>query len=144
MEIKSKRFFITKEKLEEIRQICKKFRVTTLILFGSQAKAEADAKSDIDVAVLFENNDFSAERERILFYDLVRLFQTDRVDLVVLNRASPLLMKEVAIFGTPLYEKKRGIFDEFQIKAIKKYLDSKKFRKLRKICLEEFLLERGL
>lgn len=144
MGIESKKFFITKERLEKIEEICRKFRITLLILFGSRAKAEADIKSDLDIGVLFKNNDFTAEQEMALFYELVRLFQTDRVDLVVLNRANPLLMKEVAIFGTPLYEEKRGIFDEFQIKAIKRYLDSKKFRKLRKMCLEEFLVERGL
>ncbi len=139
-----KKFMLSKGKLEEIAKICMEFRVSCLVLFGSMAKEETCVKGDIDIAVLMEDSSFEADQEIKLFNTLVNLFQTGRVDLVVLNRASPLLLKEVAISGKPLYEQKEGIFDRFQIKAIKKYLDSKKFSRLRSECLKEFIVERGI
>ena len=139
-----KKFSLSKEELTEIARICRRFGISCLILFGSKAKQEICIKDDIDIAVLAEDTNLETDQEIKLFNALLNLFQTDKLDLVVLNRASPLLLKEVAISGKPLYEKKRGVFDSFQIKAIKKYLDAQKFFDLQHQCVENFLTERGL
>lgn len=144
MEIKQRKFLASKEILKGIEKICMKFKVLCLILFGSMAKEEIYVKGDIDIAVLLEDTNSKADQEMKLYSALMDLFETDKLDLVVLNRASPLLLKEIAISGELLYEKKRGIFDRFQIKAIKKYLDAQKFFDLQHQCLEDFLTKRGL
>ena len=44
-------------------------------------------------------------------YEVVNFFATDKVDLIVLNRADPLLQKEVALYGKPIFEAEENAFD---------------------------------
>jgi predicted nucleotidyltransferase len=129
---------LIEKKSREIRKVCQKYPVACLILFGSQAKGEERKESDIDVGVLFER-EIPARDELQFFYDLINLFGTDRVDLVNLNRAGPVLQKEVALYGEPLFEREKGLFDEYLIRALNKYQDTKDIRKLEKELLEEFI-----
>jgi len=60
----------------------------------------------------------------------------------VLDRANPLLLKEVALYGVPLFERRKESFDEFIILAIAKYQDTRKNRRFEKELTEEFLEEK--
>jgi hypothetical protein len=63
----------------------------------------------------------------------------DRIDLVVLNYADPLLQFEITAKGIVLYEKEKGEFNKFQVFAMKRNDDGKKFYNLNKIYLENFI-----
>jgi predicted nucleotidyltransferase len=123
---------------QEIANICRKYRIEFLALFGSRASGEAKNESDIDLAVFFSRL-ISAREELDFFYELVRLFETDQLDLVVLDRANPLLLKEVALYGVPLYERYKTAFDKFIMLAMAKYQESRKNRSFEKELVEEFL-----
>jgi len=65
----------------------------------------------------------------------------DNIDLVILNRANPVLKYEVATKGTAIFEREKEILDNFKIKSLKYYMDTKNFRKLYQKSIKNFLLE---
>ena len=99
--------------------------VVMAFLFGSQAEKQAFISSDWDIAVYFK-----PERERIeweehgreypeedhVWSDCADILGTDKVDLIVLNRA-PSTLAEAAIGGIPLVEKNRGLFLDFMLRV---------------------------
>lgn len=74
-------------------------------LFGSASKGRMRADSDIDVGVLFARQP-TLDEWLDLHADLQDAFGLEDIDLVVLNRASPILRFE-AISGQALYSRKR-------------------------------------
>lgn len=92
---------IVKKDLEYLAELMEKRKdVILAYLFGSQAVSEKvqSQSSDIDIAVFFSPS--PSLRELLRFRsDLTRLLKTDRVDLVSLNEASPLLKYEVILGG---------------------------------------------
>jgi len=60
-------------------------------LFGSYAKGAGGPLSDLDIAVYLSGDDLSEKKMEILG-DLIDIFKTDEIDLVVLNNA-PLTLK---------------------------------------------------
>jgi urease accessory protein UreH len=69
---------------------------------------------------------------------MIFIFHRDRIDLVDLNKASPLLMLEIATKGRVLYEEKDG-FLRFKLKASARYADTRKLRRLRQDYLNQEL-----
>lgn len=104
-----------------LKKIAQKYSLELLLLFGSQISKRIHKESDYDIAYL-SKKDLDIKEEINLNYDLIDIFNSDRVDLVNLKKANPLLSFEIAkqcqlIFG----EKK--IFSEFKALAFKKYID---------------------
>src|SRR2546422_10627709 len=71
-----------------------------LVLFGSHATARAGVRSDVDLAVRCTG---AADLEK-LYLALAPRLGTDRLDVIDLRRASPLLAFEVARSGRVLFE----------------------------------------
>ena len=94
--------------LNSDQRICDYFscsEVVAVYLFGSQAKGKARSKSDIDIAVLLEDETDSYRYfDLMLKYmgELVRIYDK-RVDVVILNNAKPLLQHQVLKYGKLLY-----------------------------------------
>lgn len=109
--------------------------VRLVVVFGSAARGSDRPDSDLDVAVLFDGGvplpgeaaaPFDARREAA-----ARALRAGReIDLVVLDEADPLLLREVALDGRPVYEQEPGAFEEFRLRAIKRYLDTAWIRRL--------------
>jgi predicted nucleotidyltransferase len=73
-------------------------------LFGSHARGQAQPHSDIDVAVFAEPlPDAPFGYEADLCADLMEACGTNRIDLVVLNRAPPLLYHRVISEGVRIF-----------------------------------------
>ncbi len=97
---------------EQIRQIlahyfANRLNVRMAFLFGSVERGVASTESDVDVAVYLEKEG----AEGTLWTDIERLVGCE-VDLVVLNRAPPLIAWS-AIRGTPLLIRDRGFFLDY-------------------------------
>jgi hypothetical protein len=73
-----------------------------------------------------------------LLKDLVLLYRRDRIDLVNVGKASPLLMYELAIHGRILYEENDS-FLRFKLKASARYADTGHLRRLRQSYLDKEL-----
>ena len=111
-----------------------------LVLFGSVAKGRGRAGSDVDLGVQCDD---AADLDA-LHLTIVPRLGTDRVDIVDLRRAAPLLVFEVARTGRPLVERRPGAFREFQSLASRRYADAAKFRRSQRRALHAFLEREGL
>ncbi|MFQ6058746.1 MAG: nucleotidyltransferase domain-containing protein [Anaerolineae bacterium] len=120
--------------------------VVLAYLFGSQAEGRAGPLSDLDFAVLL-GDDLPSERHTDiqidLIGDLMRLFHRHDVDVVILNRATPLLAHQVVKHGKVIYEDEvtRPAVD-FAVHAISRYADTEPLRRLAQRYLEEWIEER--
>jgi uncharacterized protein len=99
-------------------------RVACAYLYGSTARGEACAASDIDIAVLFRETppatleglgfDIAGEIERVL---------GKPVDIVVLNRASPDLVHRILRDGLLVHESDRRMRVAFETRKRAEYFD---------------------
>lgn len=91
----------------------------SLWLPGTGARGSA---SDYDLALLFSEEP-SAQERYTLGHQLAQLLETDRVDLVVLNRAPIELRYGVIATGYLLYEASRAWRVEFEAQTLSRYFD---------------------
>ncbi len=106
--------------------------VLLVYVFGSQAKGKADARSDLDVAVLLAGDpDGGActQRRLSIIGDLMSLFHTNDVDVVVLNRADLVLRNQVVQYGRLAYARAHDIAVEFRVRTLNLYFDFAPFLK---------------
>jgi len=130
--------------IEEIRErlfpFYKESDLRLIVLFGSALTGATHRKSDIDLAFLFDRpvNILSLTNR------VIRLLHTDKVDVIDLKHASPLLKYSAAEKGKLLYEKSPGMFFEFYLLAFKEYVDTRKLREARETAIKNFLESRDL
>jgi len=100
--------------------------VVAAYLFGSRATGRARAASDVDVAVLLNEEDSFARFERRLQL-MVEVSDVcgREADVIVLNDAPPLLQHQVLKHGRLLYERDRRARVEFEVCSRKIYFDYK-------------------
>ena len=103
-----------------------------IILFGSQVRGTQSRESDFDVAIL-GNQPFSLEQKIKFARQIANILNTkeDKIDVIDLLSASPLLQYKVATTGR-LLKGEKAKFIRFQVLAWKRYLDTVKFRRFRK------------
>ena len=99
---------IVTEHLEEVRELCEKYSVKRLAVFGSAVKGTFDPeKSDLDFVVEFLPNSDPLERGR-LYLDLLAQLQdlfSREVDLVSVTAVKNPYFKEVLrLTEQPLYD----------------------------------------
>ena len=95
-------------------------------LFGSEARGEARAHSDVDVAVYVDlarlpQLDWGYEAH--LTTDLMRALASNRVDVVVLNHAPPLLYHRVLRDGVRLLSRDLQATTVREGQALSRYCD---------------------
>jgi predicted nucleotidyltransferase len=109
--------------------------VELVVLFGSAATGRTSARSDVDVAVRTTGPADLDDVYRVL----APRVGSDRLDLVDLRRASPLLMMQVARHGRVLFERRPGAFRQFQALASRRYCDTAKLRRAQRRAIQVFL-----
>ena len=119
--------------------------VIAAYIFGSYASMRTVATSDIDIAVLLDgkvnSKNFSFIKQDIIT-GIIELLSFDKVDVVILNPASPLLCHEVIKKGELIYsgdEKKRI---EFTANATTRYLDTVHLRRIQDHILHKQIRSR--
>lgn len=122
----------TKKGIEDLAKV---YDLSLVVLFGSQATGYTHKESDIDIAYVSEKH-LSYEDEIRLDSDLTGVFKKDEISLVDLNRASPLLAKQIVSKGIVLYEKKKYIFSDFYIRSLRMYAEAEPLFKLRRHYLD--------
>lgn len=97
--------------------------VMLAFLFGSQALGKQTLDSDIDIAVYFKPLKPGVEwKEKRLYQEenevwstVKRILETDNLDLLVLNRANPVLANSVLENGIPLVIKDKSLYLDFYL-----------------------------
>lgn len=121
------------QKREALERLFAEHGAILAYLFGSQAAGEVGPLSDLDFAVLFGPD---VEREAWsdvqieLMGELMSLFDRNDVDLVILNRATPVLAHQVAQRGTVVYEAEPGVRASFEVAALRRYVDTEPLRRI--------------
>jgi len=95
-------------------------------LFGSRGRGEPHPLSDYDVAVYLDPTlepASSFEYQAALAADLMRALGTSRVDVVVLNRATPLLYHRVLRDGRRLMSRDIRATTAREGRALSRYCD---------------------
>lgn len=119
--------------------------VMAAYLFGSRATGRARAESDVDVALLLNEEDSFARFERRLQL-MVEVSDVcgREADVIVLNDAPPLLQHQVLKHGRLLYERDRRARIEFEVQAGKVYADLEPMRRFFRQALSREIKEVGL
>ena len=111
-----------------------------IIAFGSQISGRATSASDFDFAVYSSKPLSLSLRVDIGEYISKKLnINEDRIDLVDLTSASPILKFEVAQNGK-LIDGEYADFVRFKVRAFKEYVDTAKFRRAReKVMMKNYV-----
>lgn len=130
------------------KTFCQDHDISLAILFGSQVAGKATQDSDLDLAILLDKPELlsktpeASRTRRQLLRDLIIYLKTGNIDLVILNRASPLLRFQVARNGKPVYQKKPGLFAGFCSRALREQSDAQIFYKATEKYLQKVIKRR--
>lgn len=121
-------------------------KVLALYLFGSQAEALQNPRSDVDLAILLapeaDRSRYSKYRLRFL-QDLQRFF-APRLDLVILNQVPPLLQFQILKKGKLLFDRDPDARAHLEMNILGRYYDAKRFYEFHFNHLIERIKEEGL
>lgn len=109
-----------------VETVARRHGIRLLVQFGSTVSGNVRHKSDVDLAVLLNRSSLSFEEHADLLHDLQTLYPDREVDLVLLNRADPLLLRKIMESHRLLYGSVRRL-QEFRIYAFKRYQDHRKY-----------------
>ena len=118
--------------------LARRHGVRLLIQFGSSATGRTHAHSDVDLAAWLERIPESWDAETALIADLQALVPGRDVDVTLINRADPLLLKQIAEHGRPLYGSPRDV-DAFNRYAFKRYQDHRPYLALEARYVQDVL-----
>ncbi len=120
---------------KKVKDIAPQYNLELALLFGSQVTGKTHSESDFDVAYM-SNEKLSFNDEIKLNTDLTEIFRNDRVSLVNLKTASPLLIKQIVRNCLILYEKERHLFSDLLAYALRTYEEAGPLFELRRHYVE--------
>lgn len=123
-----------------------------LVLFGSRATGNANAKSDWDFAVLCDEeqreayikNNISGLLELPMLIGEVLKINPDHIDIVELNHCSELIAHFVARDGKVIYESEAEEFEKFKQKVLLSKSELKTIENNKRQNIEQFLQRWGV
>lgn len=124
----------------DIAKLATKYGLDFVVLFGSQAIGKTHSKSDVDIGYIASAN-FELSHLYNLEQDFKHLFQRPDVELVNLNRISPLMKKIVSDHGKIMYQRIPGLFLSYRIQAQRSYRETTRLRELRYQSLKRFVYQ---
>jgi len=105
--------------------------ITAVFVFGSAAKGNLKPLSDLDLAVLLSDK-LSKEDRKQKELDLTgtcnAIFQTDEIDLIILNDAPPRIAHHILKSGELLFLRNEMEYLDFSERIQRQYLDFKYYR----------------
>jgi predicted nucleotidyltransferase len=110
-----------KDKLPTIVASLKGVRL--VYLFGSQVEGSPGPMSDYDLAVLLDPIADARRVQARLAHELACALQTDRVDVIVLNRAPIELAYAIVAQGKVLHERDVATRVEYEAQVLSRYGD---------------------
>ena len=109
---------------DELSSILPGFKGVSLVyLFGSRVEGRLGPISDYDLAVLVDRAVDGRRIQSRLGHEFARALQTDRVDVVLLNRAPVELAYAIIAQGQVLYERDIATRVEYEANVMSRYGD---------------------
>lgn len=106
-----------------IATLGKRYSLDLLYVFGSTARGDEHALSDVDVAYQSKINLTPAATAQLVSA-LAQVFLGKRIDLVNLKNASPLLAHQIVTQGEVLFGESKKI-DQFYRLTMRRFIDAK-------------------
>lgn len=114
--------------------------IVAVYLFGSQAKQKGHGGSDVDIAVLYEEDKVPDFRNQLELRDTLSGILKKEVDLVFLNRANPILKHQILKYGALLLNHHPSLVNRFFVRTLMEYDDIRRIR----VPIEKNILKRRL
>ncbi|HHT9113358.1 MAG: nucleotidyltransferase domain-containing protein [Planctomycetes bacterium] len=128
---------ILKKDYEKLMQL---IGADIIFLFGSVLSDSFREDSDIDIGIYFESIRYD---KNSVCNTIIDFFKTERIDVAFLNEASPLLLYQVVKKGKLMAYKSYLKMVEFQLRCLKKYWETSKFRKMKERVLKDYIERMG-
>ena len=122
---------LSQKQKNKLKKIAKEHGLNLILLFGSVVNGKTHKKSDIDIAVRYQSVAGQSDKlDDILDISrkLMKVFNGD-VDVSIINRANPLLLKQINENCRLLYGRARD-FNAFRLYAFHRFNDYLPFFKL--------------
>lgn len=123
---------------EQVSVIAGKYKLSLLVLFGSQASEKTHRKSDVDFGFIAHRK-MSLKEIAEMQFDFSEKLKIKNLELVDLKTSPPFLLKNVAQNSVLLYQESLPIFDEFKIYGFKRFMEAKSLLAMRNVSLNKFL-----
>jgi predicted nucleotidyltransferase len=125
------------KRLENLVPLFEKEGVLLAYLFGSLAsKSEKLSRlrppGDVDLAILAKEGPAYG-----LFEAIANILGTDRLDLVDLRKASPILRFEILRSGRPIYISDENLRERYEMEILRLYRDTEPMRRRQRKALKE-------
>ena len=117
---------VTEATTRAVADVAQRRDIALILQFGSTVKGTAHHASDLDIAVLFGRRPPALDERSAIVQELQALYPGQEVDLAVLDRADPLLLKQVLENCRLLAGSPRRLA-ELKIYAFKRYQDHRRF-----------------
>lgn len=128
------------EIIKDLRKLFQsKSGVLLAYLFGSCVQEES-SPSDVDIALLLQGEDFHALFQELMI-EIPEVLETERLDLLILNRATPVLAFEVVAGGEIIYFRDEAVLNDFEMGIIRKFQDTAYLRKVQNEYLKQRVKE---
>lgn len=105
------------------------FNIKLIYIFGSFAKGTNREDSDLDIAILLEDN-YSPLIKLQILDELVGIFNIENIDLVILNDVNEVLKFQVIKYGKVLYMNDLTTKILFEAQTMSQYMDMEHFRNI--------------
>lgn len=129
---------LDQDTLDKLKKALSKQPVKLAYLYGSYARGQENAKSDIDIAIVLEK-----EHGKMVFgfpADISVHIPGKEIDLRVVNeKTEPVFLRTVLKDGFLLYAKDEKTRTDFETKAMKTFFDTEHLRKLHYYYLKKSL-----
>jgi predicted nucleotidyltransferase len=122
---------------ERFEPLATTYGLRLILQFGSTIRGTTHARSDVDIAALFEHAP-AFDAELALIVELQRLYPGLQVDFAVLNRADPLFLKQILDGCRLLYGSPRALA-ELRLYAFRRYQDHRRY-----LALEREYVDRSI
>ncbi len=115
---------LIEEKMTDLKNYFKNHGdIATVYLFGSYGTLFYDPeRSDIDLAIIF-NRELSLKEEMLIDAEISVILESDKLDLVNLNKSRVDICYKVLATGTIIYERNSILTADFVEKTLKHYFD---------------------
>jgi predicted nucleotidyltransferase len=124
--------------MSSLAEIGARHRVRLLLQHGSTVSGHVHARSDLDLAALFEDGQGALASVVALSADLQDLYPGRDVDVAVINRADPLFLKKILERCRLLYGSSR-VLAELRMYAFRRYQDHRRFLALERPYVRQSL-----
>jgi len=130
---------------KDIIRIAKQYRLSLIYLFGSKARGRDSLLSDIDLAVLLEDNKKINLKKLVLdlIFEFSYAFNSDKIDLLILNNAGLNIQYTIVSEGKILYQLNEDVRCNYETRAIKLYFDFQKYENEYYALMHKAILEGG-